>query len=871
MKKKVNKIEEKYTDHYLRLFIFASLLLLIFLVPITQPHFLRIHDVSELPKITLIRILGSLALLLFGLWLILGKREVILPPKSVSIWIFLFLISWIISTIFSTNFYLSFFGSYMRQMGFLSYFFYFVIFFLIYDVVDSQKEQNYFYWAIIFSTVLVTFVGILQIYRLMPWFEKVRTESRIISTLGHADFLGHFLVMVMPIILSKIYTSEKYYSKILYLLIFLSSFLVLLGSYTRGAWIAFMLSLIFFYGYMFLKNRNLIKKNTLITILLIIGMIFTIGIFYFTEQEFYIKRQNLGVFSLKERFQSIGAGLGVTQANPRVLTWRDSINLFYDKILKSPRLLIGLGPETFSFNFTPYKSLDLARYDRGKGYPDREHNEFLDILFPLGIFGLITFCMILINTFRYGIYMLDKIPNSEKILFLGVISGWIGFIIQSFVLFGLSATYLYFWSLTAFILLSYKFFASDKVWKINVGNLSYIFKSILFLMFTFISLFSIFISARFFRAEVFYRFGLDYSVSGDPGKASALFEEAIRLRPQESAFREAAVKAYLNIMGATTNEDDKNFTFNRGLHHIDGMLKNAYYRSLTYNLVGAFYAQTYHYLGEKDKSLLYKAEENLYKALSYDKYSVPPMENLMRLYSFDLKDRNKVIEIAKRILEIDPNHEEALNYMAQYYYEDGKYEEAKNIYEKLLAQKPDSKDLYFNLGLIYYKLKIYKKAEELLLKALSYDPYDNKVLELLKVVYKDWGIKKSLPQIKLSDKVLVQRGLDYYNNKDYQKAIEFFKKALESNPNSFEAMNNIGACYYMLGDYDSAEYWFSKAISTKIDYIQAYSNLAYVLIQKGKVDMAEKIIKEGLKYKPNDESLKSLLDEMEKLKGKGSK
>jgi len=308
----------------------------------------------------------------------------------------------------------------------------------------------------------------------------------------------------------------------------------------------------------------------------------------------------------------------------------------------------------------------------------------------------------------------------------------------------------------------------------------------------------------------------------------------------------------------------------RGLYHIEGMLKNAYYRSLTYNLVGAFYAQSYHYLGEKDKSLLYKAEESLYKALSYDKYSIPPMENLMRLYSFDLKDQNKVLEIAKRILEIDPNHEEALNYMAQYYYTKRKYEEAKNIYENLLSKKPDSKDLYVNLGLIYYQLKNYKKAEELLLKALSYDPYDDKVLALLKKVYEAWGIKKSLPQIKLNDNVLVQRGLDYYNNKNYQKAIEFFKKALEANPNSFEAMNNIGACYYMLGDYDNAEYWFSKAINAKIDYIQAYSNLAYVLIQKGKIDMAEKIIKDGLKYKPNDESLKSLLDEVVKLKGKGS-
>ncbi|MFN3699501.1 MAG: hypothetical protein ACK4SU_04805, partial [Dictyoglomus sp.] len=126
MKKKAQVKGQNNLDHYFRLLVFAFLLLIIVLVPIAQPTFLKLHDISEIPKVTLIRVLASLALLIWGTWIYLSKREINLPSKFISLWVFLFIISWIVSTLFSTNFYLSFFGSYMRQMGFFTYFFYFV-------------------------------------------------------------------------------------------------------------------------------------------------------------------------------------------------------------------------------------------------------------------------------------------------------------------------------------------------------------------------------------------------------------------------------------------------------------------------------------------------------------------------------------------------------------------------------------------------------------------------------------------------------------------------------------------------------------------------------------------------------------------------
>lgn len=867
MEKKKSKSQDVGFEHYFRLLVYAFLLLEIILVPIAQPTFLKLHDISEIPKVTLIRLLTSFALIIWSIWVYVSKRELNLPNKIISLGVLFFLISWIISTFFSTNFYLSFFGSYMRQMGFLTYFFYFVLFFLLYDIIETHTEIRYFYWGMILATFVVDIFGVLQLYRLMPWFERVRTESRIISTLGHADFLGHFLVMMLPIILSFYYETKNVLLKTGLGILFLISFLVLLGSYTRGSWVAFIGSLFLFYVFILIKERKIFNKvNKIFSVVLILGMILVIGIFYVTEQELYIKRQNVGVFSLRERFESIGAGLGVTQSNPRVLTWRDSMNLLKEKILTSPRIIYGLGPETFSFNFTPYKSLDLARYDRGKGYPDREHNEFLDILFPQGILGLFLFVFIILGVFIYSMKNYKYLRVENRVLFIGTLMGWIAFLIQGLVLFGLSATYLYFWVLTAFILLYFKIDDPNSTWKIKFSNIMSISKLVLLFVFTFISVFSIWISLRFFRAEIYYRYGLDYLSSGEVGKAASILEEAIRLRPQETAFHEATVKAYLGIIGGTEDENMKLEAFNKGESHINGLIRNAYYRSLTYNLVGAFYAQSYHYFGQKDKSYLFKAEEYFRKALAFDKYSVPPMENLLRMYINDLKDREKALEFAKRILEVDPYHIEAGSYLAKEYFKEGKYLEAKEIYEKLLSQNQNSVELLYNLALINYNLRNYEKSEELLLKVLDMDPLYESAINLLKIVYRATGRSEKDIKIKVNEKVYIQKGLEAFNNKDYYKALEFFKKALEINPNMVETMNNLGASFYMVGKYDEAIYWFKKAIDHKKDYSQAYGNLAYAYLQKGEIEEAEKVIQKGLIYIPKDQNLLELRKKIEEIK-----
>ncbi|MGB9856947.1 MAG: tetratricopeptide repeat protein [Dictyoglomaceae bacterium] len=864
-KKKINKEIEIKRDHYFRLIIFSCLLLTVMLIPIT--YYLKAHDISELPKVTVLRILTGFSLIVWGIWLLFREKEITLPSKNITTFVLLFLFSWIISTLFSTNFYLSFFGSYMRQLGFFTYATFFIIFFLLHDVINTEKEIKYFYWGIIIIAFIVGIIGLQQFLRLSPWFERVRTESRIISTLGHADFLGHYLVMVIPIVLGFLFQVKNIYLQALFLVEFIILFLTLLASYTRGSWLAFLVSFPLFFILNYWKKREkvkniLIKRN--LAIILGISMIITVVFFSYAEKKLYPPNTPLGVFNLRERFTTIGHGLGLTQANPRGLTWRDSLNLFKDKILLSERLIWGLGPETFSFNFTPYKSLDLARYDRGKGYPDREHNEFLDILFPQGLLGLFSFLGIIFVSIFTFLKNFQKIPEENRLLIVGSFTGFLAFLIQALVLFGLSATYLYFWTLTSFIFLWLRLIDEKNKIEIDVKKIPVIVKSLILVVSIIIGIFYITISLNFFRAEIFYRYGLDYLNSNDPGKAVLLLEEAIKLRPQESAFHEAVIKAYLQLVGGLENREEKEKYFKKGEEHIKNLLENAYYRSLTYNLVGAYYAQGYHYLGRKDKSLLKKAEENLLKALTYDKYSVPPMENLLRLYLTDLKDDKKAEEIAKRILNIDSSHLDANMVLASKYYERKEYKEAKEIYEKLLKYYPNNIDVWNNLGITYFQLKDFEKAEKAFLKALEIDPSYALARKSLEILSKALGKPINIPPLPKGKEVeyYLKEGVDAYNRKDYKKAEEYFRKVISLDQKSSEGYNNLGAVLFAQEKYDDAISMFKKALEINRNYLQAYGNMAIALLKVGKKEEAKKILEEGLRYFPNNPDLKRLFEEI---------
>jgi len=94
------------------------------------------------------------------------------------------------------------------------------------------------------------------------------------------------------------------------------------------------------------------------------------------------------------------------------------------------------------------------------------------------------------------------------------------------------------------------------------------------------------------------------------------------------------------------------------------------------------------------------------------------------------------------------------------------------------------------------------------------------------------------------------------------EASQFFGRALEMNPQSAVAHNELGRLYFMGGFIDPAKERFKKAIDILPDFAQAHFNLAQVSFQKKKYKAARKYCEKALELNPNMKMAKELLEEV---------
>ena len=70
------------------------------------------------------------------------------------------------------------------------------------------------------------------------------------------------------------------------------------------------------------------------------------------------------------------------------------------------------------------------------------------------------------------------------------------------------------------------------------------------------------------------------------------------------------------------------------------------------------------------------------------------------------------------------------------------------------------------------------------------------------------------------------KGYSHQKEKDYNKAIDCYKKAIDFNPNYACAYNDLGIVYFYLNQPEKAIEQFEKAIEIDPNYLGAYTNLA---------------------------------------------
>ena len=96
-----------------------------------------------------------------------------------------------------------------------------------------------------------------------------------------------------------------------------------------------------------------------------------------------------------------------------------------------------------------------------------------------------------------------------------------------------------------------------------------------------------------------------------------------------------------------------------------------------------------------------------------------------------------------------------------------------------------------------------------------------------------------------------EKGMERYNRKDYQGAIECYRKAIELDPKYATPWNNIGNAYGELGDYNKDIEYCRKAIELDPKYASPWNNMGYAYEKSGDCDKAAKCYRKAIELDPN--------------------
>ncbi len=149
-----------------------------------------------------------------------------------------------------------------------------------------------------------------------------------------------------------------------------------------------------------------------------------------------------------------------------------------------------------------------------------------------------------------------------------------------------------------------------------------------------------------------------------------------------------------------------------------------------------------------------------------------------------------------------------------------KLDEAEKIYSVLLENNSIDSNVLNLYGLLCLSKGNYKKAIELLTKALIFNKDAYIMSNLAKAYYLSSDIEKALVfykqavQLTPSEDIYYSMGIAYKQLNHIQDSIEAYKKALNINPDNYNALYNLAIVYSDNGDLKNA-----ISIATKAEFI----------------------------------------------------
>lgn len=233
-------------------------------------------------------------------------------------------------------------------------------------------------------------------------------------------------------------------------------------------------------------------------------------------------------------------------------------------------------------------------------------------------------------------------------------------------------------------------------------------------------------------------------------------------------------------------------------------------------------AQCYELSGENSKALTYYQ-----KALALDPTNSQIRKDIVTLKRNSMSP-DELLAYVENNSQVDKSMVNIMYDYAMDYHKKNDVDTAIKFYRGVLKVEKNNPEVYTNIALCFIEKQDYDSAKEILLNAKQRFP-NNKI------------INDTLSD--LDSAIVSETNADAYeafNNKDYGKALEYYKRALSMNPNSVETLYSIAALYYNQQNWNEAKNYLNRALAINSNHKEAQNLMrevkkvtSQVQLQKG--------------------------------------
>ncbi|MCP4264768.1 MAG: tetratricopeptide repeat protein [Candidatus Brocadiaceae bacterium] len=213
------------------------------------------------------------------------------------------------------------------------------------------------------------------------------------------------------------------------------------------------------------------------------------------------------------------------------------------------------------------------------------------------------------------------------------------------------------------------------------------------------------------------------------------------------------------------------------------------------------------------------------KAIKIAPTYIPAKSSLARLLSRTGGWERETTRLCKDILEIKPDHEEALRLLGQSYIEERDFENAELLFRKINEKNPS----VGGINMAYLSLVSGKLS---------------RCIRQCKAI-----IDKNPDEIRAHNIL----GLAHIRQGNFDIGIKQYKKVLEIDPKSISTLINIAKAYVVTDKNDEAKEALNNVITIDPNNLQSRVLLAGIYRKEGNIDETAKLFEQAIEISPDDE------------------